>query len=775
MGPPIGPDRPRIFGALVACLAALGLIAAHVARAAPESDPSSFAKDVQPLLSHVCANCHNPQIRAGNLDIASFEQASSLTSDPEGWTKILARLRAGEMPPPGVPGASPESVASLIAVVQGELNKNLRPRAGRVIAHRLNRAEYSNTIRDVLGVDFRADEAFPADDSGYGFDNIGDVLTVSPVLMQEYLSAAEKIAARAVGGDPLPAPSYVNSRDRIRRVGPGVIEMKALVDYDADYVVKVNLNGSRPDNKPVTLRISVDGKPVKTVNVDVAIDAVNRQGGNTQRRSEEVRVFLTANEHALRAEFLNDDFVRNLSDRAVLNPHGNIFPESFDLGGPFAPAGSRPVAKKVLLCDPASGSVCVERILTTFAHHAYRRPATKAELEELLSIYTSATQSGYAPKQSLQFAIVGALVSPQFLFRIERDPAPGTTTAPVSDLELASRLSYFLWSSAPDDDLLRLAESGQLHQPAVLDAQVKRMIADPRSTAFADNFGGQWLQTRALDAVTPDPVKFPEWNATLRDEMNTETRLFFETVMRENRAIADFIDGKFTFLNENLADYYGIRGVSGTEFRRVDLSDADAAMRSGVFTQASVLTVSSYPTRTSVVLRGKYLLETVLNAPPPPPPPDVPAFDEKAVGTIRSLRAQMETHRADPVCASCHARMDVLGFGLEDYDAIGRWRLIDGRFPIDSTGTFPDGRKFSSPAEMKAILRENLPDFVECLAEKMLTYALGRGVENYDRPALDGIVRETAAGGNRFEALILAVTHSLPFQQREGPAAAAPN
>jgi hypothetical protein len=732
----------------------------------------SFERDVQPLLVQVCRNCHNAELQSGNLNITNYLQPSSLTSNAAGWMKILARLKTGEMPPPGTAGTSPEAMASLIGFVQSALDKSAKPDPGRVIAHRLNRSEYTNTVRDLLGVDFPADQEFPADDSGYGFDNIGDVLTVSPTLMQEYLSAAERIAARAVGGDALPPPGFVNRRDLLRRVGPGVIEMKYAADYDADYVVKVNLNGYRNGAaKPVTLQISVDGKPVKTVDVDVRMSAVNRQGGNTQRHVEEASVFLTANQHTLRAEFLHDDFVRDLGERALTNPHSNIFPESFEVGGPYAPSQlnqpPHPVGKKVLVCDPATGSACVERILSTFAHRAYRRPATKAEVADLMAIYDKA-QAGYTPKQSLQFAIAAALVSPQFLFRIERDPAPGTT-ARISDLELASRLSYFLWSSMPDDDLLRLAESDQLHQTDVLDAQVKRMLADPRSSALAENFGGQWLQTRSLDATKPDPAKFPEWNATLKDEMRTETRLFFEAVMRENRPIADFIDGRYTFLNENLANYYGINGITGTEFRRVDLTDAVAARRSGVFTQASVLTVSSYPTRTSAVLRGKYLLETVLNDPPPPPPPDVPALNDAVVGVARSLRQQMEMHRADPLCASCHTKMDALGFGFENYDAIGRWRMTDGRFPIDASGVFPNGKAFNGPAEMKAILRDNLPEFVRSLTEKMLTYALGRGVESYDRPAVDELVRETAAGDNRFQPLVLAVVHSLPFQQRHAP------
>jgi Protein of unknown function (DUF1592)/Protein of unknown function (DUF1588)/Protein of unknown function (DUF1587)/Protein of unknown function (DUF1585)/Protein of unknown function (DUF1595) len=736
--------------------------------------PPSFEHDVQPVLAQVCQNCHNPQVEAGNLNITNYLEPSSLTSEQAGWTKILARLKAAEMPPPGIPGPSPEATASLIRFVQTALDQSQKPDAGRVIAHRLNREEYANTVRDLLGVDFAADEEFPADDSGYGFDNIGDVLTVSPALMQEYLAAAEKIAARAIGGDPLPPSGFTNRRNRLRRVSPGVIETKYPAEYDAEYVVRVNLNGYRSGStKPVTLQISVDGKPVKTADVDVRMSAVNRQGGNTQRQQQEVRVFLTANQHTFRAEFLNDDFVKDLGERALTNPHSNIFPESFEIGGPYSPSEAHPVQKTVLICDPDTGTACVQSILTKFAHHAYRRSVTDAEVAELMAIFGKAKQSGYTPKQSLQFAIADALVSPQFLFRIERDPAPDTT-ARISDPELASRLSYFLWSSTPDDELLRLGEANQLHQPEVLDAQVKRMIADPRASALAGNFGGQWLQTRGLDAVKPDPAKFPEWNATLRDEMRTETRLFFEAVMRENRPIADFIDGKYTFLNENLASYYGLSGVTGSGFRRVELKDADALRRSGVFTQASVLTVSSYPTRTSVVLRGKYLLETVLNEPPPPPPPDVPALNDATVGTIRSLRQQMETHRADPLCASCHQKMDVLGFGLENYDAIGRWRITDGRFPIDSTGTFPNGRTFSGPAQMKALLRDNMPEFIRCLAEKMLTYSLGRGVESYDRAAVDELVRVTAAGDNRFQPLVLGIVHSLPFQQRHAPVDAAP-
>ncbi|HVW08321.1 MAG TPA: DUF1592 domain-containing protein [Bryobacteraceae bacterium] len=736
----------------------------------PDAAPT-FEKDVQPVLVQICNNCHNPQLNSGNLNITPYFQPSSLTSNRDGWEKIVAKLKAGEMPPPGIPGPSPEAVARLLDVVQSGLAKTAqarKPDPGRTVAHRLNRNEYTNTIRDLLGVDFRATEEFPADDSGYGFDNIGDVLTVSPVLTQKYLQAAEQIAARAVGGDPLSKPGFVNHHDRVLKAGDSAIEMRDLVDYDAEYVIKINILGHRGANdKPVLLRISVDGKTVKEVEIPVQISAVNRQGGATQRNFAEGRVFLTANEHLFRAEFVNDEFVKKLSAQQRANANANIFPDSIEIGGPYAPEQPVKVTKKVLICDPDAGSACVDRILTAFAHRAYRRPVTKPEVAELMAIYNKAKAAQYTPRQSLQFAIADALVKPQFLFRIERDPAPGAT-ARISDLELASRLSYFLWSSTPDDELLRLAETNKLHTPEVLDAQVKRLIADPRSSALADNFAGQWLQTRSLDAVKPDAKKFPEWSPELKEAMRTETRMFFEAVMQDNRPISDFIDGRYTFLNEQLAKFYGIDGVIGPEFRRVELSDKDAAERSGVFTQASVLTVSSYPTRTSVVLRGKYMLENVLNAPPPPPPPDVPRLNEATVGVAKSLRQQMEQHRADALCASCHAKMDVLGFGLENYDAIGRWRTTDGKFPIDSSGSFPNGKTFNGPAEMKALLHDNMPDFVRALSEKMLTYALGRGTESYDRPVIDDLVKQTAAGDNRLQPLILAIVHSLPFEQRRG-------
>jgi hypothetical protein len=763
--------------AALVCAAAAGIwIGAPASRAQSPTVPApgSFERVVQPILLDTCAECHaEPSPNAG-LNIIPFTRPDSIVTERHGWERIIERLLEGEMPPTFAPPVPAEDLAALVAYVQREFDRTdalLVPDPGRVPVHRLNRAEYANTIRDLLGVDFRATEEFPADDSGYGFDNIGDVLTVSPTLMQKYLAAAESIAARAVGGNPLPAPGIFTRRSNVRRVGDGVVELRENLHYDAEYVVRIAITGRRgDDDRPVTLQISVDGTPVRTATIPVQISAVNRQGGGTQRATEEVRLFLSANEHVFRAELLNDEDLAKIPPASRRDASKNIFPEFIDVAGPYPATSPVAVSKPALICDPASGRACVDRILTTLARRAYRRPVARVEVARLLDVFDRARGTQYSPAQSLQFALAAMLVSPQFLFRLERDPGPGRI-ADVSDVELASRLSYFLWSSMPDEELLALAEKRQLRRPGVLDAQVARMIADPKASAFAENFAGQWLETRSLDAVSPDRTRFPTWSPELKDAMRTETQLFFEAVLRDNRPITDFIDGEYTFINGLLAKHYGIPDVEGPQFRRVDLT---TDQRSGIFTQASVLTVSSYPTRTSVVLRGKYLLENVLNAPPPPPPGDVPALDDSTVGVARSLREQTEAHRADPICASCHAKMDPLGFALENYDAIGQWRTEDGAFPVDTSGVLPGGRSFSGPVELKAILRDKLPAFTRSLAEKMLTYAIGRGVEPYDRLVIRDLGREMAAGEYRIHTLVRGIVKSVPFQKRRGERPASP-
>jgi hypothetical protein len=742
-------------------------------RAAPshvegQAPAPTFDGDVKPILDEVCSRCHNEKKANAGLNLGTFMDPATLASKRDTWELIVDKLKAGDMPPADEEPLSTHERAAMVSALEtmfARADRDLKPDPGHVPAHRLTRVEYANTVRDLLGVDFRASDEFPPDDSGYGFDNIGDVLTVSPALMQRYLAAAEKIAARAVGGGPLPPPGVFTRRSRVRKVADGTLELRDILEYDAEYAVRVGVSGHRGDEDPaVTLAIAVDGNTVKTVTIPVKLTAVNKQGGSTQRSVYEARVFLPGNEHTFRATFVNDGTLASIPPKSRGDTNLNIFPEFIDVAGPFKPAAPQAVKKAALVCDPASGSACVHRIVRTLARRAYRRPLTAADLAPLDRIYAKAIARGYKPAEGLQFAIAAMLVSPSFLFRVERDPLPGVV-ARVSDVELASRLSYFLWSSMPDEELSRLAEANRLHVPAVLSAQVTRMLVDPKSGAIADNFASQWLGTRTLDGVTRDQMKFPEWNAELRDAMKTETRLFFNAVLRDNRPISDFIDGRYTFLNERLAKHYGIAGVSGPDFRRVELTTDE---RGGVFTQASVLTVSSYPTRTSVVLRGKYLLETVLNAPPPPPPADVPPLDEKNIGVAVSHRAQLEQHRANALCASCHNKMDPLGFGLENYDAVGKWRTKDGAFAIDATGAFPGGRTFSTPAELKALLRGRMPQFTKSLAERMLTYALGRGVEPYDRLVVKDVVAKTAADGYRIQALVQAIVASVPFQERRG-------
>jgi hypothetical protein len=397
----------------------------------------------------------------------------------------------------------------------------------------------------------------------------------------------------------------------------------------------------------------------------------------------------------------------------------------------------------------------------------YRRPVKSAEVASLVRLADRSRGDGLSAEQGIQTALTAMLVSPDFLFRIERDSEPRNATAVhrVSDVELASRLSYFLWSSTPDDQLLDLAERGRLKDPAILDQQVTRMLADPRASALADNFAGQWLETRNLDSVKPDPEKFTEWNADLKEAMRTETRLFFDAMLRGNRPISEFLTARYTFLNEQLARFYGIENVKGMEFRRVDLQNRE---RGGILGQASVLTVSSYPTRTSVVLRGRYILENILNSPPPPPPPNVPPLDEETAGVTQSLREQMEQHRANPSCAVCHSKMDPLGFALENYDAIGKWREKDGKFSIDTAGSLPDGTRFGGPSDLRDALATRTPQFAEALTHKMMVYALGRGLESYDRRSINSILRNWETKGYAFQQLIFEIVHSLPFQSRRG-------
>jgi cytochrome c5 len=765
------PRITNLNGQLVlVCLFAAGQAVAATPPK-PVVDAAGFDAKVKPILKNTCTACHNASMASGDVNLVPYLDSATLFSDRPAWEKIAHKIETGEMPPKGIPRPPQEQMNALVQFIQGEFEKAdalVKPDPGRVTAKRLNRNEYRNTIRDLLAVDFRADADFPTDDSGYGFDNIADILTVSPLLMEKYLNAAESIASRALGADPLPKKPIETTADlknkNLRRLDYSTVEASQRIDFDGEYNVIFGFPGQRAaDAKPVQMAFYMDGKLLQTMDVEtkpsklVYFDPFS---------DGEMRLYLPEGDHVFRAQFLNDEFVNQFkTDKEAYDNKKNKFIGSITFVGPYASKVEKTSRKLILTCDPATGPVCVEKIVTSLAHHAYRRPVTKLEVAGLMKFVAMAKTQGQSTEQGIQLALEAMLVSPEFLFRIEHDPLPldPEKAHRISDVELATRLSYFLWSSMPDDELLGLAETGKLHEPAVLDAQLKRMMVDKKAAAFADNFAGQWLEVRNLDSITPDPKKFPAWGAELKEEFRTETRMFFQYVLSENRPISEFVDARYTFLNEGLAKYYGVAGVKGPDFRKVDLT---TDQRGGVLTQGSVLAVSSYPNRTSPTIRGKYILNNLLGTPPPPPPPDVPALDVSKVGSDVSLRKQLEAHRANAVCASCHSKMDVLGFGLENYDAVGHWRTEDGKFPIDVGGTLPSGKSFATAAEMRTVLLDSMPTVTHCMIDKIMTYALGRGMQPYDRRALDQIQKSVVADGYRFQTLIHEVVMSLPFQSR---------
>jgi len=755
------------LAALWACGCALA------APAKPAVDTAGFDAKVRPILKNVCTACHNPQTLAGDVNLVPYLDPKTVYSDRDAWEKITHKIAVGEMPPKGIPRPPKDQMDGLVNFIQQQFDKAdaaIKPDPGRVTARRMNRNEYRNTIRDLLAVDYRADKDFPTDDSGYGFDDIADILTVSPLLMEKYLTAAETIASRAMGADPLPKKPIETICDlktkTLRRLDFSTVEATQRIDFDGEYNVIFGFPGERgPDAKPVKMGFYMDGQLLKTIDVETRPSKLVYFNPFSDA---ETRLYLPEGDHVFRAAFLNDDFVsRFTTPKDAYDDKKNKYIGSITFDGPYPSKVEKASRKMILVCDPASGEACVERIVTNLARRAYRRPVTPREVAGLMKFVALAKAQGQSTEQGIQLALEAMLVSPEFLFRVERDPNPKDPldTHRITDYELATRLSYFLWSSMPDDELFGLAESGRLHEPAVLEAQVTRMLADRKVSAFADNFAGQWLETRNLDTITPDPKKFPEWTPQLKEDFRSETRLFFQYVLSQNRPISDFVDARYTFLNQSLARFYGIPDVKGPDFRKVDLT---TDQRGGVLTQGGVLAVSSYPNRTSPTIRGKYILNNLLGSPPPPPPPDVPVLDVSKVGSDVSLRQQLEAHRANPVCASCHSKMDVLGFGLENYDAIGKWRTMDGRFPIDVGGTMPNGKSFQTAAQMRAILLDSLPEVSRCLTEKMTTYALGRGMQPYDQRALDQIEKAVAADGYRFQTLIREIVMSLPFQSRRG-------
>ena len=780
-------SRPVLSLFLSLVLVLQGVAPLEAATRAKAGDDNAFRDSVLPFLNRNCVGCHNRQMKTGGLELDAFPESGTDVRESPLWKQVREKLVRGEMPPPGQTRPEPKAVEAVLAWIRSLGGDSAgapvdrRPDPGRVTARRLNRAEYDNTIRDLLGVDLKPAADFPADDSGYGFDNIGDVLSLPPILMEKYMAAAERIAEAAIVARP-PVEATL-----VKYLAPREAEHKGFFpagDYRIDhefpaageYELRVRVVDRRyrpkkdepPPPMPANgiMAVSFGGNRMKTFEVEPNV---------YERGTFDVTLDAGARKLELYAHFLSDG-MENIPEPVdrdnSYKGERKLFVDNFLLLGPLK-ARPLPVTeshRRLMTCgDPDGGYQpdCARRILERLLRRAYRRPVREGEVESVLRLVEMACKEGDSFAEAMRVAVRAVLVSPHFLFRIERDPDPTDPDLAheIDSHELAARLSYFLWSSMPDDELFRLADSSKLADPAVLEAQVRRMLADPKARALAENFAGQWLELRNLDEVRPDPDLFPDFDAPLRAAMRRETELFFETVLSENLSILDFLDARFSFLNQRLARHYGLDGIEGDHFRRVEL---DGLQRAGVLTQASILTLSSYPTRTSPVLRGKWLLENILGTPPPDPPPGIPELEAEKVGFEATLREQLEQHRSNPGCASCHIKMDALGFGLENYDPVGAWRTRQGKFPIDSAGTLPGGRSFTNPSELRAILLEDRNDFARCLTEKMLTYALGRGLEEYDRPAVDKILLGLEQDYYRLSRLVLEIAHSMPFRMRRG-------
>jgi mono/diheme cytochrome c family protein len=800
----------RIAAAILACF----LVDSSSPRAdgpAPDSSPAAqwqaFQETVQPFLVKHCLACHADKKR-GDIRLDQFPDEKALAKWVPILEKVVDALRQRAMPPAKRPQPRDDEIKPVLAWLDAylaRLDQRTPIASRRAVVRRLNRAEYNNTVRDLLGVTFQPADDFPPDIPGHGFDNNVGTLSLSPLLVEKYLAAAEKVARAAVFGPEPMKPERVAHQpwfaadafsknktikfdyDETGMSLPNALHVVQRFAVDGEYKLRCILRGVRPvGSDPIELAFWIDGKRVHETKVAVPTKrTAGRAPGEVNGLWVEFRTPIRAGEHWLAVTILR--MYEGLppaykgpkpakTEVGITKAADAFFIMYLDVVGPYqqTKGPSKESLRKLFggdHFDEPRNSAGARKALAKLAHRAYRRPVTDEEVEDLVRLVTMVQEDGQSFEESLCLAIQRMLVSPNFLFRVEKPPSGdrGEESHGLRDYELATRLSYFLWSSMPDDELLRCADEQKLHQPDVLEAQARRMLKDAKASALVENFGGQWLRTRALEAHTPDRTRFPEFTDYTRMSMKKETELFFEHILREDRPILDFLDANYTFLNQRLAELYQIGGVKGHEFRKVDLT---GTTRGGILTHASVLTVSSYPNRTSPVLRGKWILENLLNAPPPPPPPNVPSLDEQTVGKSASLREQLEKHRANASCASCHGRMDPLGFALEHFDAIGRWRERDGTFAIETVGTLPDGRSFKDHADLRALLKAEAGTFAECLTAKMLTYALGRELERPDKETVKAIAQKVARQQYHFSSLILEIVRSAPFQmQKESRAA----
>ena len=753
--------------------------------AAAGAQPSAAGAEAHgALLQRYCVGCHNERLLTGGLALDRVDVAN-VAGHADVWEKVAQKLRTRTMPPAGRPRPAAAEYDAFADHLETALDAAwaASPNPGRPAVQRLNRAEYVNAIRDLLALEVDGRTLLPADESGYGFDNIGDVLSVSPVLLERYILAAAKISRWALGDPTLPPATalYKTSplmlqdgrvSDDLPFGSRGGHAAQHHFPLDADYILRVRMGPGRRGTH--TLEIRLDRERVASF-----------EAGGRNRGPFEVRLPVEAGARLVSASFVGDLTQSLAVDGRPARPPVTtyayrLYPNmpmvgAIEVVGPFeggVPAQT-PTRQRIFTCYPQAASEqrpCAADILRSLARQAYRRAVTAADIEPLLAAFDDGHREGGGFEEGIRWALEALLVSPKFLFRIEEDQPGAAPGAPqrIADRDLASRLSFFLWSSLPDEELLALAEQGRLSDPAVLDGQVTRLLDDPRSRAFIDNFGGQWLYLRNLRTAAPDAQLFPDFDDNLREALRRETELFLAEQLRNDHSVLEMLHADYTFVNERLARHYGIPNVYGNHFRRVPYADS---RRAGLLGHGSLLTVTSYPHRTSPVVRGKWLLENLLGAPPPPPPPDVPGFPESgADGRPATVRERLEAHRANPVCASCHAPMDPLGFALENFNAVGQWREVDGEAnaPIESYGTLPNGDQFGGVAEFRAaLLREPWAgQYVANLASKLLTYALGRGVEYYDRPAVRRIVREAQASGYTWSSVIRGVIRSDPFLMR---------
>ncbi len=750
-------------------------------------------------VDHYCLDCHDYAGREAGLTLQDADLVD-VADHAATWEKVIVKLRGHLMPPPGGPRPSAEEADSLVAYLENSLDAAAAasPNPGPAAIHRLNRTEYGNAIRDLLALDIDAADFLPADDEGYGFDNIADILRVSPSLLESYLDGSAKIAALAVGDPNIKAvssvyraPADLSQREHIEGLPLGTrggILIKHNFPLDGEYDFRVfllrNIVGYMTGLEwPHELEIAIDGERVFLADVGGPED--NKMSDDNFAAAADAidarlrtRVFVRAGEHDVSIAFLRKSsaetheplelFTRDLD---LQDMNGIPVVDYVNVTGPFnvTGPGDTPSRQRIFTCHPAEHSEelpCAEEILSTLARRAYRRPVTENDLALLLRFFREGRERG-SFDQGIETALRVVLTSPQFLFRSESDPpgaTPGTVYA-LGDLALASRLSFFLWSSIPDDELLKLAEQGKLSEPAVYKAQIARMLADPRSEALTKNFADQWLYLRNLPNARPDPEMFPDFDENLREAMRRETEMLFDHVVRDDRSAMELLTANYTFLNERLARHYGIPDVYGSNFRRVELSDPN---RYGLLGQGSILTVTSNPNRTSPVLRGKFVLTNLLGTPPPAPPPKVPALAENEPGKeARSVRERLKAHRINPVCATCHDVMDPIGLALENFDAVGRWRTKEPGGLVDASGQLADGTPINGPVSLRNALTAKPEQFVQVVTEKLLTYALGRGLEAYDMPTVRGIVREAAKDGYRFSAIINGIANSTPFKMKK--------